>query len=200
MQTNDTAEHSAPVLTPAQRKELKALAHHRNPVVIIGEAGLTEAVLAEIARAIEVHELVKIRVLGDDRGLRQAAMQQICDTLGCAPVQMIGKLLVVYRPRPPEPAARPRGPYLPKKAAASGATSAPARRRTETTKPSPAPKAATGRPAARRTAGARTDQGGARGPAPRSGGRPSAASSGRARPQAKPGTRTGGPRERTKKR
>lgn len=200
MQTNDTAEHSAPLLTPAQRKELKALAHHRDPVVIIGEAGLTAAVLAEIDRAIEAHELVKIRVLGDDRALRQAAMQQVCEALGCAPVQMIGKLLVVYRPRPPEPPARPRGPYLPKKAAAGGATSAPARRRAAATKPAPAPKAASGRPAARRTAGARSGQDGARGPAPRSGGRPAAAGFGRARPQATPGTRAGGPRARTKKR
>lgn len=137
MQTNDTAELVAPVLTPAQRKELRARAHHLNPVVMIGEAGLTEAVLAEARRAIEVHELVKVRVFGDDRALRQALMQQLCGALACAPVQMIGKLLVVYRPRPAEPAARPRGPHVPKKAAATGAKVAPARRRAPAAKAPP---------------------------------------------------------------
>ena len=86
MQTTDTDERPAPELTPAERKELRARAHHLKPVVMIGEAGLTEAVLAEARRAIEVHELLKIRVLGDDRELRQSMMQQVCEALSCAPV------------------------------------------------------------------------------------------------------------------
>jgi len=112
-------------LTPADRKALRARAHHLDPVVMIGDAGLSRAVLAEADRALGAHELIKIRVLGDDRAQRQALLTEICSALGCAPVQSIGKLLVVYRPKPIEDAAapkRPRGPHLPKKLAATGAT------------------------------------------------------------------------------
>ena len=112
-------------LTPADRKALRARAHHLDPVVMIGEGGLSRAVLAEADRALGAHELIKIRVLGDDRAQRQALLTEICSALGCAPVQSIGKLLVVYRPKPIEDTAapkRPRGPHLPKKLAATGAT------------------------------------------------------------------------------
>ncbi|GAA4416638.1 YhbY family RNA-binding protein [Quisquiliibacterium transsilvanicum] len=126
MQSTESPE-LAPVLTPTERKELRARAHHLDPVILIGEAGLTEAVLMEARRAIEVHELIKIRVFGDDRELRQSIMTQLCESLACAPVQMIGKLLVVYRPKPAEAQSRPRGPHVPKKAAAIGKTSAPSR-------------------------------------------------------------------------
>ena len=112
-------------LTPADRKALRARAHHLDPVVMIGDGGLSRAVLAEADRALGAHELIKIRVLGDDRAQRQALLTEICSALGCAPVQSIGKLLVVYRPKPIEDTAapkRPRGPHLPKKLAATGAT------------------------------------------------------------------------------
>ena len=112
-------------LTPADRKALRARAHHLDPVVMIGDAGLSRAVLAEADRALGAHELIKIRVLGDDRAQRQALLTEICSALGCAPVQSIGKLLVVYRPKPIEDTAapkRPRGPHLPKKLAATGTT------------------------------------------------------------------------------
>lgn len=112
-------------LTPADRKALRARAHHLDPVVMIGDAGLSRAVLDEADRALGAHELIKIRVLGDDRAQRQALLTEICSALGCAPVQSIGKLLVVYRPKPIEDTAapkRPRGPHLPKKLAATGAT------------------------------------------------------------------------------
>ncbi|MEW9897381.1 ribosome assembly RNA-binding protein YhbY [Chitinivorax sp. PXF-14] len=85
-------------LTPIQRRFLRAEAHHLNPTVMIGNNGLTEAVIRELARSLDAHELVKVRVLGDDRDAREALMQQICSDLDCAPVQHIGKLLVVYRP------------------------------------------------------------------------------------------------------
>jgi len=121
-------------LTPADRKALRARAHHLEPVVMIGDAGLSRAVLAEADRALGAHELIKIRVLGDDRAQRQALLTGICSALGCAPVQSIGKLLVVYRPRPiAETGERKQahGPHLPKKLAATGTTAArkPARAR-----------------------------------------------------------------------
>lgn len=87
-------------LTPAERRVLKARAHHLQPVVIIGDAGLTPAVLGEIDRALTSHELIKIRVLGDDREARGELIDGICTGLGASPVQRIGKILVVYRPRP----------------------------------------------------------------------------------------------------
>lgn len=88
-------------LTPAQRKYLKSLAHPLKPVVMIGAAGLTEAVLREAARALAAHELIKIRVQNDDRAEREVHLKTICEALDAAPVQHIGKLLLIYRPAEP---------------------------------------------------------------------------------------------------
>lgn len=85
-------------LTPEQRKFLKSLAHDLKPVVMIGNAGLTEAVILEAERAIAAHELIKVRVLGDDREARETWLGDLCAALKAAPVQHIGKLLVLYRP------------------------------------------------------------------------------------------------------
>ncbi len=71
---------------------------------MVGDAGLTEAVLREIEVHLKVHELIKIRVAGDDRDARAAMMETVCTTLDASSVQQIGKLLVVYRPKPPEDA------------------------------------------------------------------------------------------------
>jgi RNA-binding protein len=87
-------------LSPAERKALRAVAHHLDPVVAIGDAGLSESVLAETDRALAAHGLVKIRVHGDDRDRRLQMLDEICARLGCARVQAIGKLLVVWRPKP----------------------------------------------------------------------------------------------------
>jgi putative YhbY family RNA-binding protein len=81
-----------------QRLELKARAHALNPIVIIGNAGLTPAVLEEIERSLKSHDLLKIRVMNDDREAREAMLQEICAQLKAGPVQHIGKILVVYRP------------------------------------------------------------------------------------------------------
>ncbi|MBB5019211.1 RNA-binding protein [Chitinivorax tropicus] len=85
-------------LTPLQRRFLRAQAHHLNPTVMIGANGLTEAVMRELARSLDAHELIKVRVFSDERDTREALLQQICDDLDCAPIQHIGKLLVLYRP------------------------------------------------------------------------------------------------------
>ncbi len=85
-------------LTPDQRRYLKSLAHHLNPVVMIGNNGLTDSVIREIAVNLDAHELIKIRVLGHERELREQYLQQSCNDLGAAPVQHIGKLLLIYRP------------------------------------------------------------------------------------------------------
>lgn len=85
-------------LTPEQRKFLKAIAHDLKPVVMIGQGGLSEAVVQETERALQAHELIKVRVLGDDRAQREAWLATLCSRLDAAPVQHIGKLLLLYRP------------------------------------------------------------------------------------------------------
>jgi len=87
-------------LTRDERLALRARAHHLHPVVLLGAAGLTEAVFKETDRALTAHELIKVRIPGDDRGEREAICAQLAERLGAARVQVIGKLLVLYRPRP----------------------------------------------------------------------------------------------------
>jgi len=86
-------------LTPVERSALRAEAHGLKPVVIIGEAGLTPAVMKEIAASLDSHGLIKVRVFGDDREARVTIYDTICEELDAAPVQHIGKLLVIYRPK-----------------------------------------------------------------------------------------------------
>jgi RNA-binding protein len=87
-------------LTIAQRKEHRAQAHHLSPVVMIGNEGLTAAVKKETDAALNAHGLIKIRVFGDDRAQREAMFQELADQLNAAPIQHIGKLLVLWRPQP----------------------------------------------------------------------------------------------------
>jgi len=89
-------------LSPVERAALRADAHALNPVVIIGEAGLTPSVLKEIDSSLDSHGLIKIRVFGDDREARVTIYQSVCEQLGAAPVQHIGKLLVIYRTKAEE--------------------------------------------------------------------------------------------------
>ena len=94
-----------PQLTSAERSSLRARAHSLDPVVSIAENGLTENVLREIELNLKAHELIKIRVYGDSRENRLAYLEKICNELDAAAVQHIGKLLIVYRAKPLDPAA-----------------------------------------------------------------------------------------------
>jgi len=85
-------------LSVLQRRDLKARAHALHPVVIVGNAGLTPAVLDEIERSLKSHDLMKIRVMNDDREARKTMLLEICEQLKAGPVQHIGKILVIYRP------------------------------------------------------------------------------------------------------
>jgi len=87
-------------LSPSRRRELKARAHALDPVVLIGEVGLSPAVLAEIDRGLKSHELIKVRVNGADRLEREAILEEICRRTGAQPVQHIGKILVLFRENP----------------------------------------------------------------------------------------------------
>lgn len=89
-------------LSVAERKAHRAEAHHLDPVVMIGNDGLTPSVKKEVDAALKAHGLIKIRVLGDDRATREAIYGQLADELGAAQIQHIGKLLVLWRPIPPK--------------------------------------------------------------------------------------------------
>jgi RNA-binding protein len=85
-------------LNSKQVRYLRSAGHALNPVVMIGNNGLSETVLNEIDRSLAAHELIKIKVAGDERELRVQMLQEICEKLGAAAVQHIGKQLVIYRP------------------------------------------------------------------------------------------------------
>jgi len=89
-------------LTPAQRKDHRAAAHHLAPVVMIGGDGLTPAVQKEVDAALNAHGLIKVRVFSDERATRESIFTTLADALGAAPIQHIGKLLVLWRPMPPK--------------------------------------------------------------------------------------------------
>ena len=98
-------------LDAAQRKALRARAHALHPLLLIGEKGLTDAIIAEIDRALAHHELIKVRAATLDREAREVALAAICERSGAQAVQHIGKMLVLYRQKPsaeaPAPPRRP---------------------------------------------------------------------------------------------
>ncbi len=94
-------------LTVAQRRELKAQAHALNPVVMIGKTGLSSGVIEELDRGLSSHELIKIKAQIDDRVARNALFEEICQQLDAAPVQHIGKIFIIYRPKPEETEKKP---------------------------------------------------------------------------------------------
>ena len=89
-------------LSTAERREHRANAHHLDPVVMVGNDGLTPAVQKEIDLALKAHGLIKVRVFSDERSTREAIFAALSDELGAAPIQHIGKLLVLWRPMPPK--------------------------------------------------------------------------------------------------
>ena len=89
-------------LSPAERKEKRSEAHHLDPVVMIGGDGLTPAVSKEVEAALNAHGLIKVRVLSDERSNRETMFATLADSLSAAPIQHIGKLLVLWRPMPPK--------------------------------------------------------------------------------------------------
>ncbi len=146
-----------------ERRALKSRAHGLDPVVLIGDKGLSGAVLAEIELALAAHELIKIRV-GADRDARARLLEEICVRTSASAVQHIGKVLVLFRPKPPsaptpKPAARkrerrkpPAGRHVGERPAATGPDKFAPRRGGR-----PAKAAAFDRPARGRAAGKPTD-------------------------------------------
>ncbi len=130
-------------ITSQERSALRAAAHPLRPVVLIGDRGLSESVLKEIELNLNAHQLIKVRVAGEDRDARNAMLETICDTLSCALVHHLGKTLIIYRPDDATLRAKaeadygtravrkPSEPHTPKKLAAEGVTRT---RRTEIAK------------------------------------------------------------------
>lgn len=87
-------------LNESQRRHLRRLAHDLKPVVRTGNAGLTDAVMAEIELALESHELIKVKLAGLERTDRQATIERIGDQTGATLVQSVGQVAVLYRPNP----------------------------------------------------------------------------------------------------
>uniref|UniRef100_UPI004047BDF2 YhbY family RNA-binding protein n=1 Tax=Orrella sp. TaxID=1921583 RepID=UPI004047BDF2 len=139
-------------LSSQARSALRAAAHSLRPVVMVGDAGLTPAVLKEIEVALSAHELIKVRVSGQERSDRDSMLETICNQLGCVSVAHLGKILIVYRvgkkPAFSEqtgvivmpPKRKPSEPHTPKKMAALGKRvkkkSRPAVKRIDPSKPS----------------------------------------------------------------
>ncbi|MEO8717594.1 MAG: YhbY family RNA-binding protein [Burkholderiales bacterium] len=98
-------------LNSATRKRLKTRAHALHPILQLGEKGLSDALVAEIDRALSHHELIKVRAAPLNRDERDVALASICERTGAAAVQHIGKIFVLYREKPPQEApaeAKPR--------------------------------------------------------------------------------------------
>lgn len=123
-------------ITPRERSVLRSAAHPLRPVVMIGDKGLSDAVLKEIDLNLAAHGLIKVRAGGEDREAREELLGHICDAMSCAAVHHLGKVLILYRPQPgqpnliktlttPEserPKRKPSEPHTPKKLAAQGKT------------------------------------------------------------------------------
>ncbi|HUR32920.1 MAG TPA: ribosome assembly RNA-binding protein YhbY [Vicinamibacterales bacterium] len=86
-------------LTPRERTSLKGRAHALEPIVQIGQAGLTDAVVNEVNRALTAHELIKVRIGGTDREERASAIRELCTRTDAARVHSVGKIVVLWRPR-----------------------------------------------------------------------------------------------------
>jgi RNA-binding protein len=88
----------------AERRRLRRIAHHLEPVVSIGDAGVSDAVIAETNRALADHELIKVKIHGDSREARGELAAALAASCGAEQVQNIGKVLVLYRANPePDP-------------------------------------------------------------------------------------------------
>ena len=94
------------MLTESQKKHLRGLGHTLKPVVLVGNAGLTSAVVREIGLALDAHELTKVRVRSGDRDARDAAIASMCEQTGALLVQKIGNTALIYRRNPDQPRIR----------------------------------------------------------------------------------------------
>ncbi len=102
-------------ITTSKRRALTARAHTIHPIVMIGKSGLSAGVIGELDRGLSSHELIKIKVQIDDHGAREDIFEKICQQLNAVPIKHIGKILIIYRPKPEETDAKPISPLRKKK-------------------------------------------------------------------------------------
>jgi len=91
-------------LTGAQKKHLRGLAHHLKPMVQVGRNGVTDSVLQLIGKALDDHELIKVR-LADPQGRKKELAEEIAERSGSVQVGLVGKVVTLYR-RQPDPEKR----------------------------------------------------------------------------------------------
>ena len=84
-------------LSAAEKKQMRAIAHNLNPVIIVGDKGISEGLLEELDRALEQHELIKVKLSSNDREFREQAIKQLCESSNSALVQVIGKVAILLR-------------------------------------------------------------------------------------------------------
>ena len=89
-------------LTSRERAHLKSRAHALEPIVQVGQGGVSEAVAAELDRALTAHELIKVKINGTDRDIRQEVIEAICARTDAVAVYKVGKIVVLWRPAPKE--------------------------------------------------------------------------------------------------
>lgn len=100
-------------LTGAAARELRALAHDLDPVVQVGKGGVTKKLVAAVAQALHDHELIKVKVLSEAPIERKIAAAQLASQTAAEVVQVIGRVVVLYKPRPKKPTIKiPKG-YTP---------------------------------------------------------------------------------------
>lgn len=90
-------------LSPSQRRYLRGLAHPLKPVLLLGGKGITPSVLAELNHALDDHELLKVKLSGEDREQRESSLTQLLDASGAESVQRIGHVAVLYRRNEEQP-------------------------------------------------------------------------------------------------
>jgi RNA-binding protein len=84
-------------LSAAEKKHFRGIGHHLKPVVMVGGGGLSDALLAELDRALEEHELVKVKVHAEDRDTRKTVINELPAVTGCEVVATIGNVALIYR-------------------------------------------------------------------------------------------------------
>jgi len=91
------------MLSPTQRRYLRSLAHDLRPVILLGNKGATEAVAKELGQALDIHELVKVKLSGGDKDERQEQIAFLAGQTGAETVQEIGHVVVLFRRNEQDP-------------------------------------------------------------------------------------------------
>lgn len=84
-------------LTSRDRRAMRRIGHHLEPVIIVGDGGVSEGLIQETDRALADHELIKVRLPAADREDRHALAEALCEACGAELMQSIGRIILIYR-------------------------------------------------------------------------------------------------------